>query len=72
MTCGTCGVPVRTQFASPDLVGAIVEGGLNAVVHLHNPSGTTATTRAADLPLPVFERFLAGRGVSLPGGARNG
>ncbi|MFE9727211.1 peptidase [Streptomyces sp. NPDC005794] len=37
-----------------------------AGVHFHNPSGTTATTRAADLPLPVFERFFAGRGVSLP------
>lgn len=36
-------------------------------VHVHNPSGTTATTRTADLPLPVFERFFAGRGVSLPG-----
>ncbi|WP_329212201.1 C39 family peptidase [Streptomyces sp. NBC_00683] len=36
-------------------------------VHFHNPSGTTADTRAAELPLPVFERFFAGRGVSLPG-----
>ncbi|MGW8886087.1 peptidase [Streptomyces sp. NPDC055749] len=34
-------------------------------VHFHNPSGTTAGTRAAELPLPVFERFFAGRGVSL-------
>ncbi|MDQ0796970.1 peptidase [Streptomyces sp. B1I3] len=34
-------------------------------VHFHNPSGTTAATRAATLPLPVFERFFAGRGVSL-------
>lgn len=39
-----------------------------AGVHFHNPSGTTADTRAAELPLPVFERFFAGRGVSLPGG----
>ncbi|MGW0789263.1 peptidase [Streptomyces sp. NPDC002911] len=38
-----------------------------AGVHLHNPSGTTAITRAADLPLPDFERFFAGRGVCLPG-----
>ncbi|WP_329036323.1 C39 family peptidase [Streptomyces sp. NBC_00178] len=36
-------------------------------VHFHNPSGTTAGTRDATLPLPVFERFFAGRGVSLPG-----
>lgn len=36
-------------------------------VHFHNPSGTTAATRAADLPVPVFERFFAGRGVCLPG-----
>ncbi|MFF8912441.1 peptidase [Streptomyces sp. NPDC015032] len=35
-------------------------------VHFHNPSGITAGTRAADLPLPDFERFFAGRGVSLP------
>ncbi|MFF3728794.1 peptidase [Streptomyces sp. NPDC002476] len=34
-------------------------------VHFHNPSGTTAGTRAADLSLPGFERFFAGRGVSL-------
>lgn len=38
-------------------------------VHFHNPSGTSADTRAAELPLTVFERFFAGRGVSLPGGA---
>jgi hypothetical protein len=34
-------------------------------VHFHNPSGTTAGTRAAHLAMPVFERFFAGRGVSL-------
>ncbi|MCX4822319.1 peptidase [Streptomyces sp. NBC_01142] len=33
-------------------------------VHFHNPSGTTAETRAADLPLAGFARFFAGRGVS--------
>ncbi|MGC5346047.1 peptidase [Streptomyces sp. AM 4-1-1] len=33
-------------------------------VHFHNPSGTTAGTRAAELPLPLFDRFFAGRGVS--------
>ena len=38
-----------------------------AGVHFHNPSGISAATRTADLPLPVFERFFAGRGVSLPG-----
>ncbi|MEU5659433.1 peptidase [Streptomyces sp. NPDC047737] len=36
-------------------------------VHFHNPSGTTSGTRAATLPVPVFARFFAGRGVSLPG-----
>lgn len=36
-------------------------------VHFHNPSGTTADTRAAELPWAVFEPFFAGRGVSLPG-----
>ncbi|MEU9622717.1 peptidase [Streptomyces sp. NPDC048155] len=39
-----------------------------AGVHFHNPSGITAETRTADLPLPDFERFFAGRGVSLPTG----
>ncbi|MFB6813788.1 peptidase [Streptomyces sp. NPDC056347] len=34
-------------------------------VHFHNPSGTTARTRAAELSLSDFERFFAGRGVSL-------
>ncbi|MFJ4836688.1 peptidase [Streptomyces sp. NPDC088746] len=43
-----------------------------AGVHFHNPSGTTAATRAAGLPLPAFERFFAGRGVSLPGAAATG
>lgn len=38
-------------------------------VHFHNPSGTTAATRSAELPLAEFERFFAGRGVSLRGGA---
>lgn len=36
-----------------------------AGVHFHNPSGTSASTRAAELPLAGFERFFAGRGVSL-------
>ncbi|MEU8704573.1 peptidase [Streptomyces sp. NPDC048565] len=43
-----------------------------AGVHFHNPSGTTAATRAACVPLPVFERFFAGRGVSLPGSTATG
>ncbi|MFK0130857.1 C39 family peptidase [Streptomyces rubiginosohelvolus] len=29
MTCALCSVPVHTQFATPELVGAIVEGGLD-------------------------------------------
>ncbi|MET8325582.1 C39 family peptidase [Streptomyces sp. NPDC005181] len=41
-------------------------------VHFHNPSGTTATTRAADLPLTDFEQFFAGRGVSLTDRAQQG
>ncbi|MFB7914907.1 peptidase [Streptomyces sp. NPDC056061] len=36
-------------------------------VHFHNPSGTTAGTRAADLALSEFEPFFAGRGVSWAG-----
>ncbi|MET8376277.1 peptidase [Streptomyces microflavus] len=34
-------------------------------LHFHNPSGTDAGTRSAVLPLAKFERFFAGRGVSL-------
>ncbi|MGW1815772.1 peptidase [Streptomyces sp. NPDC002125] len=41
-----------------------------AGVHFHNPSGTTARTRTAALPVPVFEQFFAGRGVSLPAPAQ--
>lgn len=33
-------------------------------LHFHNPSGTTAATRAANLPLSTFQQFFAGRGVS--------
>ncbi|MDJ0461713.1 hypothetical protein [Streptomyces sp. H27-C3] len=36
-------------------------------VHFHKPSGTTPDSRAANLPLGAFERFFAGRGVSLAG-----
>ncbi|MEV7908767.1 cysteine peptidase family C39 domain-containing protein [Streptomyces griseus] len=45
------------------LVTARTADGLG--VHFHNPSGTDAGTRAAVLPLPEFEQFFAGRGVSL-------
>ncbi|MEV8453565.1 peptidase [Streptomyces sp. NPDC052095] len=34
-------------------------------VHFHNPSGTTAGTRTAELTLAGFARFFAGRGVSM-------
>ncbi|MER5630673.1 peptidase [Streptomyces nitrosporeus] len=47
------------------VTGRSAAGGVG--VHFHNPSGISAPTRAADLPLAVFERFFAGRGVSLPG-----
>ncbi|MGW0312992.1 hypothetical protein [Streptomyces flavidovirens] len=33
-------------------------------VHFHNPSGTAADTRAANLPLAAFEHFFVGRGFS--------
>ncbi|MFJ9082181.1 peptidase [Streptomyces sp. NPDC102384] len=33
--------------------------------HFHNPSGTDASTRTADLPVERFEEFFAGRGMSL-------
>jgi hypothetical protein len=34
-------------------------------VHLHNPSGVDASSRAAVLPLALFGSFFAGRGVTL-------
>ncbi|MEE1793332.1 peptidase [Streptomyces sp. BE308] len=41
-------------------------------VHFHNPSGANAGTRTAQLPLADFERFFAGRGISLgPGPLRS-
>ncbi|MCX4671061.1 C39 family peptidase [Streptomyces sp. NBC_01381] len=43
------------------VTGRSADGGL----HLHNPSGIDAGTRAADLTLVEFEPFFAGRGVSL-------
>ncbi|MFI7337326.1 peptidase [Streptomyces sp. NPDC050085] len=33
--------------------------------HFHNPSGTDAATRTADLPVERFAEFFAGRGMSL-------
>jgi hypothetical protein len=47
------------------LVLVTARTGDGAGVHFHNPSGTDAGTRAAVLPLTEFERFFAGRGVSL-------
>ncbi|MHB9757996.1 cysteine peptidase family C39 domain-containing protein [Streptomyces sp. BYX5S] len=39
--------------------------------HFHNPSGTDAATRTADLPVARFAEFFAGRGMSLPVGGRD-
>ncbi|MFI6876501.1 peptidase [Streptomyces sp. NPDC050400] len=35
--------------------------------HFHNPSGTDAATRTAELPAARFADYFAGRGMSLPG-----
>ncbi|MCX3062994.1 C39 family peptidase [Streptomyces beihaiensis] len=39
-----------------------------AGLHFHNPSGTDAATRTADLPTGRFADFFAGRGMSLAPG----
>ena len=34
-------------------------------VSFHNPSGHTDRSRAATLPVPVFDGFYAGRGITI-------
>ncbi|ALC30496.1 hypothetical protein [Streptomyces sp. CFMR 7] len=65
MTCALCSAPVHTQFATPELVLVTGQTADGSGLHFHNPSGTDAGTRAAVLPVAEFERFFAGRGVSL-------
>ncbi|SDJ59334.1 peptidase [Streptomyces indicus] len=49
------------------VTGRTADGG---GFHFHNPSGTDAATRTAELPVEVFEPYFAGRGMSLvPSGA---
>jgi len=43
----------------------LVTGHANGQVTFHNPSGHTPETVAATLPMPVFDRFAAQRGISL-------
>jgi hypothetical protein len=47
----------------------LVFGTADGVLRFHNPSGDTAASqRGARLPVEVFARFYAGRGILLPGG----
>ncbi|MFI6643645.1 peptidase [Streptomyces sp. NPDC050504] len=64
---------IRTPDREPPSRGGhlvLLTARTRDTVHFHNPSGTTADTRAADLPLADFGRYFAGRGVSLGGYAQ--
>lgn len=43
----------------------LVTGHANGQVTFHNPSGHTPEAVAATLPMPVFDRFAARRGIAL-------
>lgn len=44
----------------------LVTGHVGDLVTFHNPSGHTPEATAATLPLAVFDRFAAHRGIALP------
>jgi hypothetical protein len=43
----------------------LVTGRADDLVSFHNPSGHTPEARVATLPMPVFDRFAAHRGIAL-------
>ena len=43
----------------------LVTGYADGQVTFHNPSGHTPDTVVATLPVPVFDRFAARRGIAL-------
>jgi hypothetical protein len=57
----------RPQNDPPGTGGhlVLVTGHADGEVTFHNPSGHTPETVVATLPLPVFDRFAARRGISL-------
>ena len=57
----------RPQHDPPGTGGhlVLVTGTANGAVTFHNPSGHTPDTVVATLPLPVFDRFAARRGIAL-------
>jgi hypothetical protein len=57
----------RPQNDSPGTGGhlVLVTGHNNGQVTFHNPSGHTPEAVVATLPMPVFDRFAAHRGIAL-------
>jgi hypothetical protein len=43
----------------------LVTGHVEDLLTFHNPSGHTTEAVVATLPVPVFDRFAAGRGIAL-------
>jgi hypothetical protein len=43
----------------------LVTGQADGLVAFHNPSGHTPEAVVATLPVPVFDRFAAHRGIAL-------
>jgi hypothetical protein len=59
---------IRRPHRDPPGTGGhlvLVTGTADGAVTFHNPSGHTPDTVAATLPLSVFDRFAARRGISL-------
>jgi hypothetical protein len=61
---------IRRPATEPPSLGGhlvLVFGGGDGTLRFHNPSGDApATQRDVRLPVPVFARFYAGRGIALP------
>ena len=43
----------------------LITGHTNGLVTFHNPSGHVPEAAVATLPMPVFDRFAAHRGIAL-------
>ncbi|MGD0699488.1 MAG: C39 family peptidase [Trebonia sp.] len=59
---------IRRPESDPPGTGGhlvLVTGHANGQVTFHNPSGHTPDAVVATLPMPVFDRFAAHRGISL-------
>jgi Peptidase_C39 like family len=59
---------IRRPGSDPPRTGGhlvLVTGHANELVTFHNPSGHTPEAVVATLPMPVFDRFAAHRGIAL-------